>query len=319
MRRPILWGIFLSITCCSAALADKRPMSVNDLFAFKRVADPQISPDGKNVVYQVGTVDLGANKITTNLWMAAADGKTPPRQLTTSAKADRHPRWSPDGKKILFESTRSGSSQLWVLDLSGGEARQLTTIATEAGTGIWSPDGKHIAFVSAVYPEYSEKPFAESDKLNKARIEEAEKSPVKVRVFTRLFYRHWDSWVEDKRQHLFVINADGSNPHDATPGNRDAYPTSTTFSVGDDFTFSPDSKHLVFTAVPSPNEAWSTNHDICRVSIDNTSTNWENLTKDNLAADASPQFSPDGKKLAWRAQKKAGYEADKWDFANRRR
>jgi dipeptidyl aminopeptidase/acylaminoacyl peptidase len=145
-------------------------------------------------------------------------------------------------------------------------------------------------------------------------MEAAAKSPVKAKVFTRLFYRHWDSWVEDKRQHLFVMKADGSDVHDATPGDRDAYPTSTTFSVGDDFCFSPDGKFLIFTAVPATGEAWSTNHDVCRVAIDNKSTNWENLTKDNAAADCSPQFSPDGKKVAYRSQKKAGYEADKWNI-----
>src|SRR5262249_16004292 len=154
-----------------------------------------------------------------------------------SNKADRHPRWSPDGTKILFESTRSGDSQLWVIDLSGGEARQLTTISTGASSGIWSRDGKKIAFVSAVYPEFSQKPFPESDKLNKAKIDEAEKSPVKVKTFTRLFYRHWDEYVEDKRQHLFVIGAEGGEPRDVTPGNRDANPTSSTFSTGDDFIF----------------------------------------------------------------------------------
>src|SRR5262249_6832198 len=153
---------------------------------------------------------------------------------------------------------------------------------------------------------------AEADKLNKQKIEETEKGPVKAKVFTRLFYRHWDEYVEDKRQHLFVISAGGSEPKDVTPGERDAYPTSTTFSVGDDFTFSPDSSHLVFTAVPDRNEAWSTNYDICRVPV--VGDKIENVTKDNLAADGSPRFSPDGKKLAWRAQKNAGYEADKWDI-----
>jgi dipeptidyl aminopeptidase/acylaminoacyl peptidase len=312
MNRTFVCAVLFSLGIVAPTLAEKRPMAVADLFAFKRVADPQISPDGKSVVYQVGMVDFAANKTVTNLWIAATDGKSAPRQLTSSNKADRHPRWSPDGKKILFESTRSGDSQIWVIDLSGGEARQLTTISTGASNAIWSPDGKQIAFVSAVYPEFSEKPYKESDKLNKEKIDEAEKSPVKAKVFTRLFYRHWDEYVEDKRQHLFVMSADGAETRDVTQGNRDANPTSSTFSAGDDFTFSPDSKHIVFTAVPERDEAWSTNHDICRVSIDNTSTKWENLTKDNLGADASPRFSPDGKKLAWRAQKKAGYEADKW-------
>lgn len=291
----------------------KRPMRVDDLFKFKRVGDPQVSPDGKLVAYQVGTVDLEANKSSTALWVAATDGKTPPKPLTNpNGKSDKHPRWSPDGKTILFESTRSGSSQLWVIALDGGEARQLTDISTGANSAIWSPDGKRIAFVSAVFPEFSELPFAESDKKNKEKDEAIEKNPVKAKTFTKLFFRHWDEYVGDKRQHLFVCTADGKDLHDATPGDRDAYPTSTTFSSGEDFTFSPDSKHLVFTAVPEKDEAWSTNYDICRVAVDNKSPKWESLTKDNPAADSGPRFSPNGKYLTWRSQKKAGYEADKW-------
>ncbi len=103
-------------------------------------------------------------------------------------------------------------------------------------------------------------------------------------------------------------------PRDVTPGDRDAFPTSSTFSSGDDFTFSPDGKYLVFSAVPEKDEAWSTNMDICRVSINNTSDKWENLTKENLAADSAPMFSPDGNYLAYRAQKRAGFEADKWEI-----
>lgn len=308
----LLLAIAMTTTTTIPA-ADKRPMTIDDMFKFKRVSDPQISPDGKWVVYVITTVaDVAGNKTQSNLWLASTDGKER-RQLTTTEKKDRHPRWSPDGKQILFESTRSGDSQLWLIDLSGGEARQLTRISSGAETAIWSRDGKRIAFVSAVYPEYSEKPFKESDELNKKKKEETEKNPVKAKVFKQLFYRHWDSYVEDKRQHLFVMNADGSDVRDVTPGDRDAYPTSTTFSIGDDFTFSPDGNFLLFTAVPEKGEAWSTNHDICRVSITNTSTKWENLTP-NKAGDTAPQFSPDGTKLAYRAQKKAGYEADKWNL-----
>lgn len=295
-------------------LADEtRPMTIDDLFAFKRVSDPQVSPDGKLVVYVITSVDLPGNKSSSNLWLQATDRKTPARQLTTTTKKDRHPRWSPDGSRILFESSRSGSNQLWIIDLAGGEAQQITTISSGAGTGIWSPDGKKLAFVSTIYPEFSTLPFAESDKKNKEKADAAEKNPVKAKVFSKLFYRHWDEYVEDKRQHLFVCNVDGSDCRDVTPGDRDANPTSSTFSVGDDFCFSPDGSHLVFTAVPAKNEAWSTNYDLCRVSITNTKTDWESLTK-NPAADVYPRFSPDGKRIAWRAQKKAGYEADKWDI-----
>jgi len=324
-------AVLAAVVPDAGAADKKRSMTVNDLFKFKRVADPQISPDGKLVAYQVTEVlDVDANKTQTHIWVAATDGKTPPRQLTSSGKRDAHPRWSPDGSKILFESTRGGTPQLYVLDLAhGGEAKKLTDVSTGAGNGVWSPDGAHVAFVSAVYPEFSELPFAESDKKNKEKAEAAEKNPVKAKVFTKLFYRHWDEYVGDKRQHLFVLQvayrdvdspqfADGRlpkwEPRDVTPGDRDAYPTSTTFSSSVDFTFTPDGKHLVFTAVPEKHEAWSTNYDLCRVSIDNTSPKWETLTKDNPAADSGPQFSPDGKKLAWRAQKKAGYEADKWDI-----
>lgn len=296
----------------------KRPMEVDDLFRFKRVSDPQISPDGKWVVYCVGVVNLEANKTVTNLWLAATDGSTPPKQLTDSSKGDHHPRWSPDGKSILFESNRSGSSQLWLLDLGGFVPRRLTDIGTGASSAIWSRDGKQIAFVSAVWPEYSDKPFAESDALNRKRMEEMEKNPVKARVATKLFFRHWDEYVEDKRQHLFVMASrererlEFGEPRDVTPGDRDAYPTSTTFSSGEDFTFSPDGKYLVFTGVPLRDEAWSTNYDIYKVSVEGGKI--ENLTKDNLAADSGPQFSPDGKWLAYRAQKKPGFEADRWDL-----
>jgi Tol biopolymer transport system component len=127
----------------AAQAATPRSMKIEDLYRFQRVADPQVRPQGDWVVYQVSSVDLAANKTSTSLWLAALDGKTPPRQLTNSqGKSDRHPRWSPDGSKILFESSRSGSNQLWVIDIAGGEAKQITNLSTGASTAIWSHDGQ---------------------------------------------------------------------------------------------------------------------------------------------------------------------------------
>ncbi|HEX3727889.1 MAG TPA: hypothetical protein VHV08_16670, partial [Pirellulales bacterium] len=287
------------------------PLSLDAFFALQRISDAQISPDGRSVAYVVSNVDMENNATTSHIWLVPIeDGR--PRQLTAGPKHDRHPRFSPDGRRVLFESDRSGESQLWVIDLAGGEARPLTTLATGAKTGIWSPDGKSIAFVSAVYPEYSAQPFVESNAANKKRKEDLEKNPVKARVFTKLFYRHWDSWVDDKRQHLFVISAEGGDPRDVTTGDLDAYPTSTTFSLGDDFTFTPDSGSLVYAAPPVRDEAWSTNYDLYRVALHGGTP--ENLTAGNLAADSYPRYSPDGKWLAYRAQTRAGYEADRWEL-----
>src|SRR5689334_6543977 len=90
---------------------DKRPMTIDDLFRFERISDPQISPDGKWIAYVVGTVDLAGNKTSSSIWLASTqDGK--PHPLTNTTKKDSHPRWSPDGKQILFESNRSGEGQL---------------------------------------------------------------------------------------------------------------------------------------------------------------------------------------------------------------
>ena len=135
-------------------------------------------------------------------------------------------------------------------------------------------------------------------------------------MFKRLFFRHWDEYVEDKRQHLFVCEfKDGtaSEPRDVTPGDYDAFPTSTTFSITVDYTFSPDGQYLLFTSPPREHEAWSTNYDIWRVAVDRKGKP-QNLTAANKAADGGPQFSPDGKHVAYRAQKKAGFEADRWEL-----
>jgi dipeptidyl aminopeptidase/acylaminoacyl peptidase len=298
-----------------------RAMELDDLFALQRVAEPTVSPDGRWIAYQQTSIDVDKNESKSSIYLAAADGSQTPRALTNSGKKDTRPRFSPDSRHLVFQSNRSGSTQLWIIDLQGGEARPLTSIATEASQAVWSTDGMKIAFVSAVMPEHSNLPFADADKANREAEEAKSKSKTSARTFTRLFYRHWDAYVEGKRQHLFVLKlkvgpqgleTDGE-PHNATPGDRDAVPTSSTFSSGEDFAFTPDSKHLVFTATPATNEAWNTNFDLCRVPIDNRNDKWETLTS-NAAADSGPRFSPDGKSLAWRAQSRPGFEADRWQL-----
>lgn len=312
MKRLLVIHLTFIVLLLTASAQTKRPMQLEDLFTIQRVSDPQISPDGKIVAYVVGVVDKAENKINTDIWLIPTTGGEA-KQLTNSPKHDRHPRWSPDGKWITFESNRGGSFQIYLINAQTGETKQLTNIYTEATGAIWSPDGKKIGFVSSVFPEFSDKPYTEADTLNKKKQEARDNSKVKARMITKLLYRHWDSWMDDKRQHVFVINADGTNPRNVTPGDRDAVPTSSTFSTGDDFSFSSDGKEIAYTATPVPvrEESWSTNHDIYTVNLE---TGERKQITTNAAADVFPQYSPNGKYIAYRAQSRAGFEADRWQL-----
>jgi dipeptidyl aminopeptidase/acylaminoacyl peptidase len=290
-----------------------RDFEVEDLFRFRRISDPQLSPDGRRIAFVVTDVRKAENALPSSIWLVPAEGGEP-RQLTRTARHDTHPRWSPDGRWIAFESDRDGSHQIWLIPLDGGESRRVTSLSTGAGQPVWSRDGRRLAFVSSVFAEYSAKGYAVSDGLNKSRLEAREKSKVKAHLETELLYRHWDAWTEGLRQHLFVMpmaNGNPGEPYDATPGDRDAVPTSDTFDGGDEFCFPPDGGALVHTAEPIParTDAWSTNLDILEEDFGTGKT--IPLTT-NPAADGLPRFSPDGKSLAYRAQARPGLESDRW-------
>jgi dipeptidyl aminopeptidase/acylaminoacyl peptidase len=233
--------------------------------------------------------------------------------IVSSPKSDLHPRWSPDSRTISYISTSSGTMQIYLYDVASGSTRQLTNHYSGASQQMFSPDGTMMAFVSSVYPEYSAKSFVEAQKLTKERDEALENSKMKGVVIDKLLYRHWDSWTDFKRMHIFVVPVTGGEPRDITPGDRDAVPSSSTFSAGDDFHWSPDSREIAFTASvqPAREEAWRTNTDIVVVDV---KTGAQKTIGANPAADAYPRFSPDGTTLAYRAQSKPGFEADKWDI-----
>src|SRR5690348_4450905 len=298
----ILVGIILAVP--SLAQTQKRAIQFDDLIAMHRVSDPQISPDGKWVAYVVSTPDMQANHSVSDIWLVPTTGGAE-RELTRGG-SDSRPRWSPDGKKIAFLSSRDGAQQVYVISLYGGESSRLTLLSTGADNEVWSPDGKWMAFVSSVYPD------CKDDDCNKSRDNAASKNAVKAHVAERLLYRHWTAWADGKRSHLFVIPANGSGaPMDLSPGADYDVPP---FNLGapEAIAFSPDSKELCFTANTDNDEALSTNGDLFTVPVEGGAAP-KRITS-NKGDDWGPAYSPDGKWIAYRSQTTPGYESDRWQL-----
>ncbi len=290
----------------SSSSTQKHPFTFEDMMALKRIGDPQVSPDGRWVIFSAVHVNLDENTRKPHLWIVPAAGGAS-RQLTTGQAGENRGRFSPGGKSILYTSAAIGGSQIWVATFDSqsgtltGEARQLTSLSTEADGALWAPDGKNILFVSEVYPD------CKDDACNKNRDEALAKSPVKAKIFTRLFYRHWSSYTRFKRSHLFVVPAEGGTLIDITPGDHDVPP----FSLGgqDLYAISPDGQEVAFTSNIDEVEATSTNNDVFVVPI--TGGTPKKISS-SPGSDSTPLYSPNGRYIAYRSQARAGYESDRF-------
>ena len=290
--------LFFVLTFSPAIAQTQRSIMFDDFIRLGRVTDPQPSPDGSTIVFVLTYHNKTENRTNSNLYLVPADGGAV-KQLTASKGANFNPRWMPDGKTVAFISTRDGEAQIWTLNVTGGEAKKVSTISTGVGDLQVSPDGKWFAFSSEVYPDCLD------DESNAKRAEEVEKSKVKAKVFDKLPYRVWNAWKDGKRNHLFVLPAEGGRATDLTPGDNDTPP----IDLGGawSFAWSPDSKEIAFERNTDPVIAISTNNDIFTVSVAGGTP--KRLTE-NPGNDSQPLYSPDGKYLVYLQMKRAGFEAD---------
>lgn len=289
----------LILLAASLGAQEKRPITFEDFAAVRSVSDPQISPDGRSVLYSVRTTDVAANRRSGKTYLAPTTGGSA-RVFPGDDVSASEARWSPDGRRIAYIS----GGQLWIANADGSNRVQLTRLNGGATGPVWAQTGSLIAFTTSVYPGCT------TDACNASRDSAAEANPVKAHVADQLMFRHWNAWDNGTRSHLFVVSPDGSGLRDLTPGARYDVPPGP-FGGSEGYAFSPDGTELTYTAKDvGRSEAWST--DVNLYVVPATGGASRVITAANTGADQNPVYTPNGRFIAYASQRRPGFESDRW-------
>jgi dipeptidyl aminopeptidase/acylaminoacyl peptidase len=310
---PIL---VIALVCCKPAskedpkndkpLIEKQDLKLTSklmtpevLWSFGRLGEPQLSPDKATILYGVTYYSLEQNKGNRELYTIGVDGKNETR-ITTTKFGEYSAIWNPNGKKIGFMSTESGSMQIWEMDPNGTNRKQISSIEGGITGFIYSADGKKIVYTKEVALDKTVKDIYPDLPLSSGRI------------MTDLMYRHWDTWV-DSYSHVFVADFDGeklSNDLDIMKDEPYESPLKPLAGM-EQVNMSPDGKTIAYTCRKKQGKEYaiSTNSDIYLFDI--ASKQVTNLTDGMMGYDMAPLYSPDGKKIAWQSMERDGCESDK--------
>ena len=316
LSRLILLGLLAVAGAMTAPARGNAAFTADDLVRLQRVSDPQVSPDGHHVVCVLRVTDMAADQGRTHLLVIDRSGVNPrARALAWNVANDWNPRWARDSRMIYFLSMRSGSAQVWRLSVDGGEPAQVTDYPLDIAAMKVSPAGERLAVSMEVLPQCADL------KCTRERLEAARAgggasgrpAGSSGQTYTQLFVRHWDTWSNGTRSHLFVapVQSDGraATPVDVSK-SLDADVPSKPFGGDEEFNFSPDGKRIVFAArIAARSEPWSTNFDLFEASVEGGEP--ANLTQSNPAADTQPVFLRNGD-LAYLAADRPGFESDRF-------
>ncbi len=256
----------MAVAIPAVAAEGPHPFNVQDLVMMDRVSDPSLSPDGRQIAFQVRETDYEANKGRTSVWTVPAGGGASKR-LTEASLGASGPRWSADGTGLYFLAGKDGVSQLWQVDAEGGAARQITWAPLDVNNFKFSPDGKRVLLSIDVFPD------CDTLACTKQRLDERKADKASGTVYDKLFIRHWDTWADGRRSQLFVaeIGADGrvqGEPRRLSRGIDGDVP-SKPFGDDGEYAFSPDGTIVYFNArIAGTTEPWSTNFDVYAVPAD---------------------------------------------------
>ena len=316
--------VLLSATaCCLVGLsgfAQAEGLTPELLWSLTRLGDPQPSPDGTLVAFTARTYDTKSNGSTGSLWLVKTSGGEPLRLTRRESVHDSSPRWLPGGRFLLFSSDRDEGSALWALDTQGGEPWKVSDLPLDMGGFMVVPHGGQIVFTLDVAPD------CEDLECSLERSKAFTDAP--ARVYTELLFRHWDTWEDGLRSHLFVApllkGKDGrpeglGEPRDLMQGI-DADSPTRPFGGMEEIAISPDGLEMTYAAkiLAGSEAAWSTDVDLFRVPLDGSKQPVK-ITSGNRAWDTAPAYSPDGRWLASTAMDRPGFEADRLHIVIRSR